>query len=339
MRSNLRIASVCTSVHARLPAWFAGALLLASGGLWASQTGPEQSTFWRITKDGADAGYVLGTMHSEDPRVLDFPVAFLAQLTSCPVFAMELVPDAETLSQINELMRYRDADTLARILGPERYDRTMQALVAYHVPPDMKARMKAWAVMMTLSVPVPETGFFMDFSLSIRAAGAGASVKGLETLEQQVSFLENMPIAYQLALLDQALSEYQQVEELNQRMLDIYLSGDLAGLQRISDEQFAQLDPEVRDYFLRGGISERNEHMVTKLLTMLQEDRVFVAVGALHLPGPDGLLALLSRQGYTLEPLPMPFSPAAGADMDKAKAKTETETETETEAGVSQANG
>lgn len=318
MRSNLSFVSVRTSVCARLPACFATALLLAGGALLASQPDPEQSAFWRITKDGVDAGYVLGTIHSEDPRVLDFPVAFVAQLTSCPVFAMELVPDVDTLSQINELMRYGNADTLARTLGPERYDRAMQALSAYHVPPDVKARMKVWAVMMTLSVPVPETGFFMDFSLSIRAAGAGAAVRGLETLEQQVSFLENMPIAYQLALLDQALSEYENVEQLNAQMLDVYLTGDLAGLQRLSDQQFAQLHPGVRDYFLRWGITERNQHMVEKLLAMLQENRVFVAIGALHLPGPGGLLELLRQQGYTLEPLPMPFPPAAETDSKDA---------------------
>jgi len=316
MRSNLSIVSGCVRIRMCLVAWFAGALLLTGVGLAESQSSPEQSSFFRITRAGVDAGYLLGTIHSEDPRVLDFPSTFLAQLTSCPVFAMELVPDAETLSQINEVMQYPDADTLARTLGPERYDRTMQALSAYRIPPDMKAKMKAWAVMMTLSVPVPETGFFMDFSLSIRAAGAGVSVRGLETLEQQVSFLENMPMTYQLALLDQALSDYQQVEQLNKRMLDIYLTGDLAGLQSLSDEQFAHLDPEIRNYFLLGGVRERNEHMVVKLLTMMQEDRVFVAVGALHLPGPFGLLELLRNQGYTLEPLPMPFFPPAGTNVD-----------------------
>jgi uncharacterized protein YbaP (TraB family) len=222
---------------------------------------------------------------------------------------MELVPDMETISRINEFMQYPDADTLKRTLGAERYERVMQALVAYQVPLEWKARMKVWAVMMTLSVPVPETGFFMDFSLSLRAAGAGMKVSGLETLEQQLSFLENMPAAYQLALLDQALSDHDRVEELNEEMVNVYLSGDLAALQSLSDDQFSQLDPEIRDYFLRGGIAERNQHMAKRLLALLQDGRVFVAVGALHLPGPRGLLAMLRQHGYDLEPMPVPFSP------------------------------
>jgi len=324
MRSNLSLDSVCISPRTCVLAWFASAMLLAllfaSGGLLASPAGSGQSAFWRISKGGVDAGYVLGTIHSEDPRVLDFPAAFIAQLTSCQVFAMELVPDVATIGRINEFMQYPDAETLERTLGKERYERVMAALEAYQVPLDWKARMKVWAVMMTLSVPVPETGFFMDFSLSLRAAGSGMRVSGLETLEQQLSFLENMPVAYQLALLDQALSDYQRVDELNDEMVDVYLTGDLARLQRLSEEQFSELDPEIRDYFLRGGILERNQHMVEKLLTLLQEGRVFVAVGALHLPGPDGLLALLRQHGYDIEPIPMPFSPVAGPGTTQAEA-------------------
>ena len=316
MRSNLSLDSVCISLRACVLACFANVLLLAllfaSGGLLASPADAGQSAFWRISKGGVDVGYLLGTIHSEDPRVLDFPADFIAQLTSCQVFAMELVPDMATIGRINHFMQYPDAETLERTLGKERYERVMAALEAYQVPLDWKARMKVWAVMMTLSVPVPETGFFMDFSLSLRAGGSGMTVSGLETLEQQLSFLENMPVVYQLALLDQALSDYQRVDELNHEMVDVYLTGDLARLQRLSEEQFSQLDPEIRDYFLRGGILERNQHMVENLLKLLQEGRVFVAVGALHLPGPGGLLALLRQHGYDLEPLPMPFSPVAG---------------------------
>jgi uncharacterized protein YbaP (TraB family) len=316
MRSNVSLDSVCISLRACVLAWFANilllALLFASGGLSASQGDAGQSAFWRMSKGGVDAGYVLGTIHSEDPRVLDFPADFIAQLTSCQVFAMELVPDMATIGRINEFMQYPDAETLERTLGKERYERVMAALAAYHVPLDRKTRMKVWAVMMTLSVPIPETGLFMDFSLSLRAGGSGMTVSSLETLEQQLSFLENMPVEYQLALLDQALSDYQRVDELNHEMVDVYLTGDLARLQRLSEEQFSQRNSEIRDYFLRGGILERNQHMVENLLNLLQEGRVFVAVGALHLPGPGGLLALLHQHGYDLEPMPMPFSQLAG---------------------------
>jgi uncharacterized protein YbaP (TraB family) len=162
---------------------------------------------------------------------------------------------------------------------------------------------------MTLSVPPPETGFFMDFSLSLRAAGAGLKVVGLETLEQQLSFLEDMPMAYQLSLLDEALADYQRVGEIHQQMVDAYLGGDLQVLSQLSDKQFDQLNDEIKNYFTELGIDARNRRMVGNLLSLLQESQVFVAVGALHLAGDNGLVALLRGHGYELTPLPLPFLP------------------------------
>ena len=321
MRSNLSFQHASARLRRCVTAWLTGAALFAGSGLQASDAGTGEGVYWRISRSGEDAGYLLGTIHSEDPRVLDFSPTFISQLTSCQVFAMELVPDLETISRVNAYMQYPDADTLERILGAKRYEQVMQALVAYRVPLEWKARMKVWAVMITLSIPAPETGFFMDFSLSLRAAGAGMKVSGLETLEQQLSFLENMPADHQLALLDQALSDHDRVEELNGEMVEVYLTGDLGALQRLSDEQFAQLDPAIRDYFLQGGISERNQHMAEKLLHLLQESQVFAAVGALHLPGPDGLLALLRQHGYDLQPVPLPFLTAPGQGTEQAATK------------------
>ena len=73
--------------------------------------------------------------------------------------------------------------------------------------------MKPWAAMMTLSTPPPETGFYMDLSISLRASGSGLKIVGLETLEQQLSFLQEMPLPMQLELLDQAVVEYDQVKQ------------------------------------------------------------------------------------------------------------------------------
>ena len=290
---------------------FSGGVLAACLLLLAMPAGAQDEAdsalFWRISKNAEGVGYLLGTIHSEDPRVLEFPETLIAELKSCQVFAMEMVPDLPTLTRLTNYMQYPESGTLRETIGEERYARAMAALSAYQVPDEWKQKMKVWAVLMTLSVPAPETGFFMDLSLSLRAAGAGLRVTGLETLEQQLSFLESMPMEYQLVLLDQALEEYPNVGEVHDRMVDAYLEGQLPALARLSDEQFAALDPVIGDYFIEKGITDRNQRMVTSLLPLLEESAVFVAVGALHLPGQNGILALLRAQGYSLEALPLPF--------------------------------
>jgi len=287
--------------------------LLAAPGARVLCAEGDSALFWSIGKDGGQAGYLLGTIHSEDPRVLDFPDDFIGQLKSNQVFAMEMVPDLPTLTRLTEYMHYQDGSTLESRIGPERYARLRLALSAYQVPADWIARMKVWAAMLTLSVPPPETGFFMDFSLSLRAAGAGLKVVGLETLEQQLSFLEDMPLEQQLALLDQALAEYHKVGEIHRQMVDSYMAGDLRDLSTQAGQQLDELAPQVKRYFLEQGIDARNLRMLESLIPHFGKGQVFVAVGALHLPGETGLIELLRRQGYELTPLALPFSAAEPA--------------------------
>ena len=279
----------------------------------------DSALFWSISKDGKQAGFLLGTIHSEDPRVLDFPLEFMDDLSANQVYAMEMVPDLPTLKRLTEFMQYQDGTTLESRVGPERFTSLQLALSEYQVPPNWIARMKVWAVMMTLSVPPPETGFFMDFSLSLRAAGAGLKVVGLETLEQQLSFLEDMPMAQQLMLLDQALAEHEKVGEVHKQMVDSYLVGDLLALKAQADEQLAQLDPAARQYFMEQGIDMRNQRMLGSLLPHLQTNQVFVAVGALHLPGDAGLIQLLRGRGYDLTPLPLPLNAAGPASSPESR--------------------
>jgi uncharacterized protein YbaP (TraB family) len=175
-------------------------------------------------------------------------------------------------------------------------------------------RMKPWAAMMTLSMPPSGTGFFMDLSLSLRASGNGLEVVGLETLEDQLSFLENMPMPMQLALLDQAIAEAGQVDEAHEEMVNAYLVNDLSALQALSDEQLQEVGQDVRSYFIEMGIHARNHRMADSLLQLLEQKTVFAAVGALHLSGEQGLVSILRQHGFVLIPLEMPFAvtPVAG---------------------------
>ena len=284
------------------------AVMLAWPGMCLAED--DSALYWAISRDGQSVGFLLGTIHSEDPRVLDFPDHFISELSGNQVFAMEMVPDLPTLQRLTEYMHYQDSTTLESIIGTERFNRLLEALKSYRVPQDWIRNMKVWAAMMTLSVPPPESGFFMDFSLSLRAAGAGLKVMGLETLEDQLSFLEEMPMEQQLQLLDEALESYDKVQEIHDQMVADYLSGDVLALQRQAEQQLDLLEPGTKQYFMEQGIDARNGRMLESLLLQLEDKRVFVAVGALHLPGENGLVELLRQRGFSLTPLPLPLLPS-----------------------------
>ena len=268
----------------------------------------DKAIFWAIEKDGQPAGYLLGTIHSEDPRVLEYSEDFLARLRNNDTFAMEMIPDLPTLARLTEYMRYPPGKTLESVIGEQRFKALVTALSDYSVPLEFISAMKPWAAMMTLSMPPARTGFFMDFSLSLRASGNGLNVVGLETLEEQLSFLEDMPISMQLSLLDQAIAQSDQVREAHKQMVDAYLENNLVELQSLSDEEFQTIGIDERNYFIESGIVARNQRMIESLLLQLEDNSVFVAVGALHLPGDQGLLGLLRQNGFELKPLDMPFN-------------------------------
>ena len=149
----------------------------------------------------------------------------------------------------------------------------------------------------------------MDLSLALQAAGSGLEVVGLETLDEQLAFLENMPLDQQLILLDQALEEFENLHIFYDELLTTYLQADLDALAQTSDDQFQELPDEVGQYFFTEGIEARNVRMSERLVTELETASVFAAVGALHLPGDVGLIELLRARGYEVEPAP--FSPFA----------------------------
>ena len=295
----------------RKHALFVIVLLLSSGPVAAQ---PQHDVFWSIHDEAGRAGYLLGTVHSEDPRVLEFTEAFLDSLRGCEAYAMELVPDLPTMRRLLAYMELPEGESLLALLGPERFEAVKAAVAGYAVPDERLRRMKPWAAMMTLSLPPPKTGLYLDFSLSLRAAGFGADVSGLESLEEQLSFLERMSLEDQLLMLDQALAEHDRVQSVHDELVTTYLEGDLAALESAALAEMAELPPTTRAWFQEQGIDARNRRMAENALPLLEEGCLFIAVGALHLPGESGLLALLRDAGYRLQPEPTPFCAVSAPD-------------------------
>lgn len=269
----------------------------------------DQRLLYTLSKDGAVRGYLLGTVHSDDPRVVNFSPQFTEALKSCDRFAMEIVPDQPTLSRLMDYMHYDDGSKLVDRIGKERYERLLKVVQGYHLTADQMTTMKVWAAMITISIPPPENGLFMDLALALQAAGFGLKVVGLETLEEQLSFLQDMPADQQLIMLDQALDEFDQLPEFYDELIEDYLKSDLAALRAQSESQMEELPAETAEYFFSKGIDARNLLMSHRLVAELESGNVFAAVGALHLPGERGIVSLLRSKGFTVEPAP--FSPFA----------------------------
>ncbi len=261
----------------------------------------QAQVFWSVSDADGNQNWLLGTVHSEEPRLLEFPDELLEALESSERLALELVPDAGMLDELNRAMHY-DSDRLEEVLGSELYAEVV-ALMERHYGMGEPAvrRMRPWAVAMTLSIPAPETGLFMDLALSFRASGMGVEVMALETLDEQLNFLAGIDKPGQIALVRQAVEEFDQMKEMFEALIGAYLDGDLDRLEKLSRAEIDRMDPNLAAHFDQVGLVERNHRMVERALPYLRKGGLMIAVGALHLPGEDGLIELLRAEGFRVE--------------------------------------
>jgi len=102
-------------------------------------------------------------------------------------------------------------------------------------------------------------------------------------------------------MLAEALNRLPRRGRLQEDLTRAYLDRDLERLLRIGYES---LDPRgMTEGFADRLINERNVRMIDRLQPLLRRGKVFIAVGALHLPGDGGILALLEGRGYRVTPL------------------------------------
>lgn len=263
----------------------------------------QAQVFWSLTDEAGRQNWLLGTVHSEDPRLLDWPEPLVDALQQADRLALELVPNAAVLERLQQAMMFREG-RLSEVLDEDLYARVVELLEDhYGLTETAVDRMRPWAVAVTLATPPPRTGMFMDLMLSVRAQGAGAEVVALETFDEQIGFLTGFAPEEQIALIRQAVSDHEQQLEIFERLIAAYLDGDLERLARLAERQMDGLPEPVIEHFNEAGLAARNRRMLERAEPWLESGGLIIAVGALHLPGERGLMAMLRERGWKLEPV------------------------------------
>lgn len=269
--------------------------------LWlatASAGNYEHGLLWRIEGAGPSPSYVFGTIHSEDSRVLALPSSVQAVFDRTGVYVMEANVDGEAMLTMASSMMFADGRTLQQVVGDRLYAKAVAAAADYGLPDFAVQSMKPWALAMTLSVPKPKTGIFLDMMLMQRAQEQGKLVAGLETVEEQLNVFDRLSLKEQTIMLDDTLRQLPEMSRLFAQLHELYLARDLGQMIKLSDAQQAKGNREVGKKIMEQLLSSRNRRMAERAERYLKQGNAFIAVGALHLPGEDGVLNLLAKRGY-----------------------------------------
>jgi uncharacterized protein YbaP (TraB family) len=275
-------------------------VLLLLPSLLPAGSDRQQGLLWEIAAPGQPPGYLFGTIHSGKPAVLALPEPVRRAFDAADSVVLEVLLDLDAMRYSSQVMLLDEGRLLSDITGKELFEQTARAIRTRGIPEVVLERMKPWAAAVTLSMPAPEAGEVLDMALYQQAMQAGKPVFGLESIHEQLAIFDDMPEQDQLVLLRDAVENFAQIEVMQRELIDAWLQRDLGTLLAINDAAMQTGDRQLAAEFQDRLIVRRNQLMAERLQPYLQEGDVFVAVGALHLPGETGLLNLLQQRGYTV---------------------------------------
>jgi uncharacterized protein len=277
-----------------------GFILLPIGAL-------ADSPVWKVERDGYTI-FIGGTIHVLAASDFPLPGAFdeayrqAAQL----VFetSMEGLEDPAVQLRLAHSMLYDDGRTLQSVLSEQTYARLTAYLAERGLPIQNLRPMRAGGVSMMLSLIELQrlglAGTGVDEFFARAARRDGKALGQLETVDQQLAFLRDMGEGQEDALIDYTLNDLGRLAQMMSELKTAWRRGDDGALETVALIPMRAAFPAL----YRSLVVKRNEAWIPQLETLLRTREVeLVLVGALHLIGPDGLIAALKARGYSVEQL------------------------------------
>ncbi len=272
---------------------------------------------WKIEKAGNEPSYLFGTMHMTDPRVLTLPPAAQSAFDSAGTTVIEtteVLDQAEMLKNLMskpELTMFTDATTLDSLLTPEQREIVHAGLEARGIPPGTVSKMKPWMLSTMLALPACELARkqggapVLDVELAQKAKAAGKSVEGLETVADQLEAMASLPMEFHVQGLVDTIRLGDRMEDVIETMIVLYTQQETGKFWPLFRAVMPDEGNDASGYaaFEQTMVVARNHTMLEHATPIVDEGTAFIAVGALHLPGPDGLVELFRKAGYTVTPV------------------------------------
>ncbi len=279
----------------------------------ADATENSNAILWKIERDGRPASYLFATVHLTDERVTKLSPAIKAALADSKTIALEVSDLSEkattsVIAKSTPLVMFTDGQRLDKLLSSTEYETVKSIITRTGMPADLAALFKPWIVTMILSVSdcerakVQEGARVLDMKIAEIGVKRGMKVVGLETIPEQLKALASVPQEQQVKMLRASLKFADRTNDMMETLVQLYMNRKISAALplQIAMAQEAGIGDDAFAGFQQKLLVERNARMQIAAEPLLQEGGTFIAVGALHLPGKKGLVALLREAGYTV---------------------------------------
>ncbi|RZL34691.1 MAG: TraB/GumN family protein [Pedobacter sp.] len=281
-------------------------LLFLSASLSANaQTkNPDNTLLWEISgKELTKPSYLFGTYHFADKGFVDTMKVVNEKLAAADMIVGELIINKEMAEKLMPYMILKD-NSLDKLLSAKEYklvDDYLKKLGNYNLEAfKMFSPMALQTLIIQLTAPktFTDTNPAIDQYFQDYGKANNKEVIGLETVEEQAQILFGSSLDRQKAMLVKYIKEEKKNKLAAEKLYKDYITQNL----KATEKTFQKLDDfttEEADRLLKN----RNIKWIEKLPALMQNKSLFIAVGAGHLVGKDGLIKGLWAQGYTVKPV------------------------------------
>ena len=260
---------------------------------------------WKISGNNlSKPSYLFGTIHMLCADNVDISPNLSKAIQESDRVYLELDMDNmfEMLSVIGK-MKMRNDTTLADLLTEEEYQKVkaffnkQNSIIPFAMLETYKPMLAA-STLMQASLNCKKQ-VAMEQLVMKEAKAYGKGIKGLETMAFQMSIFDSIPYSLQAKQLLSYVDNYGKESDNTEfeELTKAYLNQELDKLEAITKKEDAGIASFTEILLYR-----RNEVWAKKLADMMKNQSLVVAVGAGHLPGDRGVINLLRKAGYKVEP-------------------------------------
>lgn len=281
---------------------FFAVLLLLSSTVSFSQQKTQSSLLWEISGNGLkQPSYVFGTVHMICREDFIFPDVLREKFVNANEVFLELdMDDPNMIMKMMSLLQLPKGQTIIKLFGDsafKSFDSSYKKITGSSA--STFNGLKPFMLMSILTekmLPCSSKESYEQNFITL-AAKYNKDIKGLETIEDQVAVFDSIPDSVEVANLKEMVINFdKQVNEFK-KLVAVYKTQDIDSLFNITQTGVKDLEAESEL------LTKRNSKWIPVMKTNMQKTSCFFAVGAAHLGGNIGVLALLRKEGYKVKPV------------------------------------
>ncbi len=267
-----------------------------------AQVPTENSLLWEIKTPGIEKpSFLFGTIHLICPVDFSLRDSVKATLARSEQVALEVdMDDPAMMSTMMKSMNMKEGNTLRNLVSATDYTRLAKFYQdSVGVSIAMLEKAKPFVLMGPLFNSIlacqPQS---YEMTLVELATKQKVEVIGIETLEEQMAIFDTIPYKDQVKTLLSMIDSLPQARGEFKQLVSLYKSENINELYKITEKSSFGMDGNQEIMLF-----DRNRKWITRIEKIINQKPTFFAVGAAHLGGEKGVIALLRQAGYQIRPI------------------------------------